>query len=125
MIGGILIEKNFYTDNAFMRLPGSGKTTLLNRILTNQEGYKIAVIVNDIGEINVDAKLIEDGCICCTLKTQLSQSITDLIDSGKYDYIMTEASGVCEPMLIAAERVRCFDENSSLMQCGMKRSVTV
>lgn len=97
---------------------GAGKTTLLNKVLTNQKGYKVAVIVNDIGEVNVDAKLIADGakitdtssivpltngCICCTLKSQLAQQIENLIKSGKYDYIMIEASGVCEPMPIAQE----------------------
>ena len=97
---------------------GAGKTTLLNKVLTNQKGYKVAVIVNDIGEVNVDAKLISDGakitdtssiipltngCICCTLKTQLAQQIEDLIKSGRFDYIMIEASGVCEPMPIAQE----------------------
>ena len=97
---------------------GAGKTTLLNNVLTNQKGYKVAVIVNDIGEVNVDAKLIADGakitdtssivpltngCICCTLKTQLAQNIENLIKTGKYDYIMIEASGVCEPMPIAQE----------------------
>ncbi len=97
---------------------GAGKTTLLNRVLTNQEGYKVAVIVNDIGEVNVDAKLIADGakitdtsdivpltngCICCTLKSALAQNIENLIKTGKYDYIMIEASGVCEPMPIAQE----------------------
>lgn len=97
---------------------GAGKTTLLNQVLSNQKGYKVAVIVNDIGEVNVDAKLIADGakitdtsdivpltngCICCTLKSQLAQNIENLIKTGKYDYIMIEASGVCEPMPIAQE----------------------
>ena len=97
---------------------GAGKTTLLNKVLTNQEGYKVAVIVNDIGEVNVDAKLIADGakitdtsdivpltngCICCTLKSALAQNIENLIKTGKYDYILIEASGVCEPMPIAQE----------------------
>src|SRR5574344_1015503 len=97
---------------------GAGKTTLLNKVLTNQKGYKVAVIVNDIGEVNVDASLIAkggqitdtssivpltNGCICCTLKSQLAQQIEDLIKSGKFDYIMIEASGVCEPMPIAQE----------------------
>ena len=97
---------------------GAGKTTLLNQILSNQEGYKVAVIVNDIGEVNVDAKLIANGakitdtsdivpltngCICCTLKSALAQNIENLIKTGKYDYIMIEASGVCEPMPIAQE----------------------
>ena len=95
---------------------GAGKTTLLNRVLTNQKGYKVAVIVNDIGEVNVDERLISkeakitdssslvpltNGCICCTLKSDLVQQIEKLIDSGKFDYIMIEASGVCEPMPIA------------------------
>ncbi|MBR7064215.1 MAG: GTP-binding protein, partial [Treponema sp.] len=97
---------------------GAGKTTLLNKVLTNQQGYKVAVIVNDIGEINVDARLIKDGakitdtssivpltngCICCTLKTQLAQNIENLIKTGKFDYILIEASGVCEPLPIAQE----------------------
>ena len=97
---------------------GAGKTTLLNKVLSNQEGYKVAVIVNDIGEVNFDEKLIADGakitdtssivpltngCICCTLKTQLAQNIENLIKSDKFDYIMIEASGVCEPMPIVQE----------------------
>ena len=95
---------------------GAGKTTLLNRVLTNQKGYKVAVIVNDIGEINVDECLITkeakitdtsslvpltNGCICCTLKSDMVQQIEDLMKTGKFDYIMIEASGVCEPMPIA------------------------
>ncbi len=95
---------------------GAGKTTLMNKVLSNQKGYKVAVIVNDIGEVNVDAKLIADGakitdtssivpltngCICCTLKSDLAQNIENLIKTGKFDYIMIEASGVCEPMPIA------------------------
>ncbi|MCF0262018.1 MAG: GTP-binding protein, partial [Sphaerochaetaceae bacterium] len=97
---------------------GAGKTTLLNQVLSNQQGYKVAVIVNDIGEINVDASLIEkganitdtsdivpltNGCICCTLKSQMAKNIENMIKSGKYDYILIEASGVCEPMPIAQE----------------------
>ena len=95
---------------------GAGKTTLMNMILANQKGYRVAVIVNDIGEINVDASLIEkdakitdksslvpltNGCICCTLKTDLVVQIEKLIATGKYDYILIESSGVCEPMPIA------------------------
>ncbi len=95
---------------------GAGKTTLLNYILNNQKGYKVAVIVNDIGEVNVDASLISkeanitdtsslvpltNGCICCTLKSDLVNQIEDLIAGGKFDYILIEASGVCEPMPIA------------------------
>ena len=97
---------------------GAGKTTLLNKVLSNQKGLKVAVIVNDIGEVNVDAKLIADGakitdtssivpltngCICCTLKSELAKNIENLIKTGKYDYILIEASGVCEPMPIAQE----------------------
>ncbi len=97
---------------------GAGKTTLLNKVLNNQNGYKVAVIVNDIGEVNVDASLIAkggnitdtsdivpltNGCICCTLKSQMAKNIEKLIKSGRYDYIMIEASGVCEPMPIAQE----------------------
>ena len=105
---------------------GAGKTTLLNQILTNQKGYKVAVIVNDIGEVNVDAKLIADGakvtdtssivpltngCICCTLKTDLVSNIENLIKSGKYDYILIEASGVCEPMPIAQSLMQVSNGN--------------
>ena len=95
---------------------GAGKTTLLNRVLTNQKGYKVAVIVNDIGEVNVDERLISkeakiedssslvpltNGCICCTLKSDMVNQIENLMKSGKFDYILIEASGVCEPMPIA------------------------
>ncbi len=97
---------------------GAGKTTLLNRVLNNQQGYKVAVIVNDIGEVNVDASLIAkggnitdtsdivpltNGCICCTLKSQMATNIEKMIRTGRYDYILIEASGVCEPMPIAQE----------------------
>ena len=96
---------------------GSGKTTLINHILTNQEGYKVAVIVNDIGEVNIDAELIQkggvvnekdadlvplsNGCICCTLKVDLMKQIAEIIKTGKFDYILIEASGICEPLPIA------------------------
>lgn len=96
---------------------GSGKTTLINHILGNQKGYKIAVIVNDIGEVNIDADLIEregvvkekddnlvalsNGCICCTLKTNLIEQIAEIYDMGKFDYLLIEASGICEPIPIA------------------------
>ncbi|MBR6885943.1 MAG: GTP-binding protein [Bacteroidales bacterium] len=96
---------------------GSGKTTLLNRILANQKGIKFAVIVNDIGEVNIDADLIEkggivggtddslvalqNGCICCTLKMDLVAQIAELTSSNKFDYIVIEASGICEPAPIA------------------------
>ena len=97
---------------------GAGKTTLLNKVLNNQEGYRVAVIVNDTGEINVDASLIAkggnitdtsdivpltNGCICCTLKSEMTKGIEKLISKGLYDYILIEASGVCEPMPIAQE----------------------
>ena len=97
---------------------GAGKTTLLNRVLNNQQGYRVAVIVNDIGEVNVDASLIAkggnitdtsdivpltNGCICCTLKSQMATNIEKMIKTGKYDYVLIEASGVCEPMPIAQE----------------------
>ena len=97
---------------------GAGKTTLLNKVLNNQEGYRVAVIVNDIGEINVDASLIAkgghitdtsdivpltNGCICCTLKSEMTEGIEKLISKRLYDYILIEASGVCEPMPIAQE----------------------
>ena len=96
---------------------GSGKTTLVNRILNNKKGVKFAVIVNDIGEVNIDASLIEqggvvgqkddslvalqNGCICCTLKMDLVQQICDIVSQRKFDYIVIEASGICEPEPIA------------------------
>lgn len=96
---------------------GSGKTTLLNRILTNKKGIKFAVIVNDIGEVNIDADLIEkggivggtddslvalqNGCICCTLKMDLVAQLAELCKMDKFDYIVIEASGICEPGPIA------------------------
>ena len=96
---------------------GSGKTTLVNRILGNRKGIKFAVIVNDIGEVNIDADLIQaggvvaqkddslvalqNGCICCTLKADLVAQVFDLMKSGKFDYIVIEASGICEPEPIA------------------------
>ena len=96
---------------------GAGKTTLLNHVLNNQQGYKVAVIVNDIGEVNIDAELIQkggivaekdenlvplqNGCICCTLKTDLIKQICDLVKANKFDYILIEASGICEPIPIA------------------------
>ena len=97
---------------------GAGKTTLMNYILNNQTGYKVAVIVNDIGEVNIDASLIakgasiveedkdsivplQNGCICCSLKTDLLEQIISLTKQNKFDYILIEASGVCEPQPIA------------------------
>lgn len=109
---------------------GSGKTTLLNHILTNERGIKFAVIVNDIGEVNIDASLIQkggvvgqqdgaddlvalqNGCICCTLKMDLVNQLNDLISSHKFDYIVIEASGICEPAPIAQtiNSMRVMDE---------------
>lgn len=96
---------------------GSGKTTLVNRILSNERGIKFAVIVNDIGEVNIDANLIEkggivdekddslvalqNGCICCTLKMDLVKQLNDIVSQHKFDYIVIEASGICEPAPIA------------------------
>ena len=96
---------------------GSGKTTLLNRILKNEKGIRFAVIVNDIGEVNIDASLIQqggvvgqgddslvalqNGCICCTLKMDLVKQLNDIINTGSFDYIVIEASGICEPAPIA------------------------
>lgn len=96
---------------------GSGKTTLLNRILSNQKGIRFAVIVNDIGEVNIDATLIQkggvvsqqddnlialqNGCICCSLKMDLVQQLRDLCTANAFDYVVIEASGICEPAPIA------------------------
>ena len=96
---------------------GSGKTTLVNKILSNKKGIKFAVIVNDIGEVNIDADLIEaggvvdqkddslvalqNGCICCTLKMDLIQQLNEIVSQQKFDYIVIEASGICEPAPIA------------------------
>ncbi len=108
---------------------GAGKTTLLNYVLQNQKGYKVAVIVNDIGEVNIDASLIEkngfvnekdenlvpltNGCICCTLKTDLMNQITQLAESGNFNYILIEASGICEPLPIAQSITALEDENQT------------
>ncbi len=96
---------------------GSGKTTLVNHILKNAKNHKMAVIVNDLGEVNIDAELLEkggvvssqdnnlvslqNGCICCTLKKDLIQQLADLVESQKFDHILIEASGICEPVPIA------------------------
>ena len=96
---------------------GSGKTTLINHILKNAKGHKMAVIVNDIGEVNIDAEFIEEngvvagkdenlvalsnGCICCTLKKDLINQLADLVKQQKFDHILIEASGICEPVPIA------------------------
>ncbi len=98
---------------------GSGKTTLLNHILNNEKGYRFAVVVNDIGEVNIDARLIQkggvvggssdsadlvalqNGCICCSLQSDLVKQVADLVSSRRFDYIVIEASGICEPAPIA------------------------
>ncbi|MCQ2376289.1 MAG: GTP-binding protein [Salinivirgaceae bacterium] len=113
---------------------GSGKTTLVNHILTNERGIKFAVIVNDIGEVNIDADLIQkggivdtkddslvalqNGCICCTLKTDLMKQIDDILMMGKFDYIVIEASGICEPMPIA--QTICTMQQQSLKYSGVE-----
>ena len=124
---------------------GAGKTTLLNHVLNNQEGYKVAVIVNDIGEVNIDEKLIRDGgfiqeedkgnvvplsngCICCTLKADLMNQIVDILKTKKFDYILIEASGICEPMPIAQTITALSDstEQYGLPKiCRLDKVVTV
>ena len=113
------VERDPFSDTPscvlFVGINGAGKTTLLNHILANDGGIRAAVIVNDIGEINVDASLIADGglsetddlipltngCICCTLSDDLANQLQGIADSGKFDYIIIEASGICEPIPIA------------------------
>ena len=106
---------------------GAGKTTLLNYVLNNQKGYRVAVIVNDIGEVNIDASLLaaggvvqekdaslvplQNGCICCTLKEDLIKQIGELVMSGKFDYILIEASGICEPVPIV-QTIEYIHENT-------------
>ena len=115
---------------------GAGKTTLLNHVLSNQEGYKGAVIVNDIGEVNIDAELIakggtvqqgndslvplSNGCICCTLSVDLMKQIVSLARSKKFDYILIEASGICEPGPIAGSicMLDGSDPNSNMPACA-------
>ena len=111
---------------------GSGKTTLINHILTNSQGIKTAVIVNDIGEVNIDAELIEkngvissqgedlvalsNGCICCTLRKDLIEQIMQLVNSNNFDNIIIEASGICEPIPIA--QTICYIEESCKKHFG-------
>lgn len=120
---------------------GSGKTTLINHILNNQEGYKCAVIVNDIGEVNIDAELIQktgvvtqegqnlvplsNGCICCTLNVDLINQITDLVESGKFDYILIEASGICEPLPIAQSIDMLEGDEDTPALCRLDNIATV
>lgn len=122
---------------------GSGKTTLLNYILTNQKGYKVAVIVNDIGEVNIDTNLLttsggvlshtqenlvemSNGCICCTLRGDLLEEVSNIALSKKYDYLVIESSGISEPLPVA--QTFSFDDNSghSLLDiCRLDTMVTV
>lgn len=118
---------------------GSGKTTLLNRILTNRRGIRFAVIVNDIGEVNIDAELIQkggvvaqqddnlvalqNGCICCSLKMDLVQQLHDLCAANTFDYIVIEASGICEPAPIAqtiCSYPQMVPATSSTLQGGLR-----
>ena len=121
---------------------GAGKTTVLNHILANQEGYKVAVIVNDIGEVNIDASLIakggavtqkddnlvplSNGCICCTLKVDLMKQIIELARSKRFDYILIEASGICEPGPIAGSicMLDGSDPNAQLPPVAYLDSIT-
>ena len=121
---------------------GAGKTTVLNHILANQEGYKVAVIVNDIGEVNIDASLIakggavtqkddnlvplSNGCICCTLKVDLMKQIIELARSKRFDYILIEASGICEPGPIAGSicMLDGSDPNAQLPAVAYLDSIT-
>ena len=96
---------------------GAGKTTLLNHVLNNREGLKVAVIVNDMGAVNIDAKLIQagvsmsateeklvelsNGCICCTLREDLIEEVSKLADQRKFDYLLIESSGISEPIPVA------------------------
>ena len=123
---------------------GSGKTTLLNHILTNTKGYKCAVIVNDIGEVNIDAELIEkggivgkkeenlvalqNGCICCTLRQDLIEQIHDIIKQNKFDHIIIEASGICEPLPIAQTLnflTESFKQNNMPIYCKLDAIISV
>ena len=117
---------------------GSGKTTLLNNILNNRRGIKFAVVVNDIGEVNIDAELIQkggivgqendslialqNGCICCTLKMDLVKQLGDILALQRFDYIVIEASGICEPAPIAQtinmmQRMPEFSETTPKLDC--------
>ena len=116
---------------------GAGKTTLLNHVLANQQGYKVAVIVNDIGEVNIDAQLIarggavtqgeglvalQNGCICCSLKDDLIEQVLELVAARRYDAILIEASGLCEPLPIA--QALCSDP-ALARECRLDTVITV
>lgn len=119
---------------------GSGKTTLINHILTNNKNRKIAVIVNDIGEVNIDAELIEkdgivsskdeslvslaNGCICCNLKMDLVEQILEIVRMNKFDYILVEASGICEPIPIA-QTISMINEMCNQDVCYLDSVLTV
>ena len=116
---------------------GSGKTTLVNKILANKKGIKFAVIVNDIGEVNIDADLIQqggvvnkkddslvalqNGCICCTLKMDLVEQIREIIEMGRFDYIVIEASGICEPAPIAQTICSIHSKGPQYIKGGIAR----
>jgi len=116
LIKGEIMKKKVIPITLLTGYLGAGKTTLLNYVLNNKEDYKVAVIVNDIGEVNIDASLIaaenvvsqaddslvplQNGCICCDLKQDLMKQIAELVASNKFDYILIEASGICEPIPI-------------------------
>ena len=123
---------------------GSGKTTLLNHILSNTKGYKVAVIVNDIGEVNIDADLIEkggivnkreeslislqNGCICCSLREDLIEQIHEIVKQNKFDHIVIEASGICEPVPIAQTihfLTESFKQQNMPIYCKLDAVVSV
>lgn len=121
---------------------GAGKTTLLNQILSNQEGLKVAVIVNDMSELNIDAKLVkngglsrteeklvelQNGCICCTLREDLMKEIDKIVDKGEVDYILIESSGISEPIPVA-QTFTYIDEEIGIdltQKCKLDTMVTV